>query len=37
MRKLLALAAAAIGVQYMLRRRRGQHASEVWRDATSRP
>jgi hypothetical protein len=34
MRKLLALAAAAAGVQYVLKRRRGQQASDVWRDAT---
>jgi len=33
-RKLLALAAAAAGVQYLLRRRKGQQASEVWRNAT---
>jgi hypothetical protein len=37
MRKLLALAAAAAGVRYLLRRRRGQQASDVWRDATSQP
>jgi len=37
MRRLLAVAVAAVGVQYLLRRKRGQHASEVWRDATSRP
>jgi hypothetical protein len=37
MRKLLVLAAAAAGIQYVLRRRRGQQASNVWRDATSRP
>jgi hypothetical protein len=32
---LLALAAAAAGIQYLLRRRRGQQANNVWRDATS--
>jgi len=34
MRKLLALALAAAGVQYFLKRRRGQQAGNVWRDAT---
>lgn len=34
MRKLLALALAAVGIQYLLKRRRGQQANEVWRDAT---
>jgi hypothetical protein len=34
---LLAVAVAAVGVQYLLRRRRGQQASNVWRDATRRP
>ena len=36
MKKLLALAAAAAGLQYLLKRKKGQHSSDVWRDATSR-
>jgi hypothetical protein len=36
-RKLLAVALAAVGVQYLLRRRRGQQASDVWRNATRQP
>ena len=34
MRKLLGLALAAAGVQYFLKRRRGQQATGVWHDAT---
>lgn len=34
MKKLLALAAAALGVQYLVKRRKGQRSGDVWRDAT---
>jgi hypothetical protein len=34
MRKILGLAIAALGAQYVLKRRRGQQASDVWREAT---
>ncbi len=33
-KKLLMLAAAAIGVQYALKRKKGQDSSEVWKQAT---
>jgi hypothetical protein len=34
MKKLLALALTAAGVQYVMKRRRGQQSGEVWRQAT---
>ena len=34
MKKLLATALAAAGVQYLLKRRRGQQHQDVWRQAT---
>jgi len=36
-KKLLMLAAAAIGAQYALKRRKGQDTSEVWKQATQQP
>jgi hypothetical protein len=35
-KKLLMLAAAAIGAQYAMKRRKGQDSSEVWKQATTR-
>ncbi|MEO6702969.1 MAG: DLW-39 family protein [Jatrophihabitantaceae bacterium] len=34
MKKLLALALTAAGVQYAMKRRKGQQNSDVWRQAT---
>ena len=34
MKKLLAMALAAVGIQYLLKRKRGQQSQDVWRDAT---
>jgi hypothetical protein len=34
MKKLLALAFAAVGAQYVLKRKKGQQSGEVWRQAT---
>jgi hypothetical protein len=34
MKKLLALAATVAGVQYVLKRKKGQQSSQVWRQAT---
>ena len=34
MKKLLMLAAAAVGVQYAMKRRKGQDSGEVWKQAT---
>ncbi|MGI8666774.1 MAG: DLW-39 family protein [Jatrophihabitans sp.] len=34
MKKLLAIAAAAAGVQYLLKRKKGQQSSDVWHQAT---
>jgi len=34
MRKLLALVLAAVGVQFVLKRRKGRQANAVWHDAT---
>jgi hypothetical protein len=34
MKKLLAMALAAAGVQYLLKRKRGQQNQDVWRQAT---
>ena len=34
MKKLLLLAAAAIGAQYAMKRKKGQDSSEVWKQAT---
>ena len=34
MKKLLAMALAAAGIQYLLKRKRGQQSQDVWRDAT---
>jgi hypothetical protein len=34
MKKLLAAALTAAGVQYLLKRRRGQQNQDVWRRAT---
>jgi len=33
-KKLLMLAAAAVGAQYVLKRKKGQDSSEVWKQAT---
>jgi hypothetical protein len=34
MKKLLAVALAAVGAQYLLKRKRGQQNQDVWRQAT---
>jgi hypothetical protein len=36
-KKLLMLAAAAIGAQYARKRSKGQGSSEVWKQATQQP
>ena len=36
-KKLLMLAAAAIGAQYAMKRKKGQGTSEVWKQATQQP
>ncbi|HEV2888070.1 MAG TPA: DLW-39 family protein [Jatrophihabitans sp.] len=35
MKKLLMLAAAAVGVQYAMKRKKAQDSSEVWKQATT--
>ncbi len=34
MKKLLTVAVAVAGVRYVLKRKKGQHSSDVWRQAT---
>ncbi|MEO6502843.1 MAG: DLW-39 family protein [Jatrophihabitantaceae bacterium] len=34
MKKLLMLAAAAAGMQYVMKRKKGQDSREVWKQAT---
>ena len=34
MKKLLMLAAAALGVQYAMKRKKAQESGEVWKQAT---